>query len=407
MNRRRFLQGVSAAMVASGIESGFGRAEEKRVSANDTVSIGVIGPGSRGQELIRQLLRNSGVRIAAVCDVYEPRFAEVDALVGALVPRHRDYREFLDRKDLDAVVVATPLYLHAQHVTAGLESGRAVYGEKSMGFTAADCESIRRTVAKTGKIFQVGHQYRYAPWFQDAVQRVRDHQIGQVTEVTACWNRNNNWRRPVPDPKDERLINWRLYREYSGGLLTELGSHHIDVANWVFDEQPVEAAGMGSIAVYHDGREVDDNIQVIFGYSAGRRLTFTSMTSNGLMGEQLWIFGTKGSLQLTLQDATFYYETDASHAAPPSVVLKKGLTTGASYRAQGEMPYRGPGTRLETAGEDPTLIACRSFVECVREKKQPVANVQVGYGAAIAAVYGNRSIQSGVREKIPGRDAAS
>ena len=99
---------------------------------------------------------------------------------------------------------------------------------------------------------------------------MRDLQIGQVTEVTACWNRNNNWRRPVPDPKDERLINWRMYREYSGGLLTELGSHHIDVANWVFGEQPQDAAGMGSIAVYHDGREVDDNIQVVFGYSGGK-----------------------------------------------------------------------------------------------------------------------------------------
>ena len=125
------MQGVSAAVAASGIESTFGRAQ-KAMSANDTVSIGVIGPGSRGQELIRELLRNPGVRIAAVCDVYEPRFAEVDALVGSSVPRHHDYRELLDRKDLDSVVVATPLYLHAQHVIAGLESGRAVYGEKSM-----------------------------------------------------------------------------------------------------------------------------------------------------------------------------------------------------------------------------------------------------------------------------------
>ena len=408
MNRRDFLGGASASVLASGMLPLLAQDREKNVSPDDTFSVGVIGPGSRGQELIRQLLRIRGVRIAAVCDIYEPRFAEVDRLAGSPVPRYKDYRHMLERKDLDAIVVATPLYLHAEHVNAALNSGRAVYGEKSMGFTPEDSLSILRTVSETGKIFQVGHQYRYAPWFQDAVQRVRDLQIGKVTQIVAYWNRNADWRRPVPEPKDERLINWRLYREYSGGLLTELGSHHIDVANWVLGEQPIDVIGAGSIAVYHDGREVDDNVQVIFGYSDGRRMTFTSMTSNSLMGEQLWIYGTSGSLQLTLEDATFYYEPRPIHAVNPhSEMMQHGVTTGASFRAQGEMPYRGPGTRLATAsGDDPTLVACRSFVDCVRGKKQPLADVQIGYAAAIAAAYANRSIQSGRKEIIPPAPAA-
>ncbi|HVJ07173.1 MAG TPA: Gfo/Idh/MocA family oxidoreductase [Acidisarcina sp.] len=408
MNRRSFLRGASASVMASGMTPVFAQSLEKSLAPSDTVSVGVIGPGSRGQELMRKLLRTPGVGITAACDIYEPRFAEVDQLVGSAVPRYKDYRQLLERKDLDAIVVATPLYLHAEHVKAALNSGRAVYGEKSMGFTAEDSQSILQTVQQSGKIFQVGHQYRYAAWFQDAVSRARDLQIGRVTQVVAYWNRNNDWRRPVADPKDERLINWRLYKEYSGGLLTELGSHHIDLANWVFGEQPTDVMGTGSIAVYHDGREVDDNVQVVFGYSEGRRLTFTSMTSNSLVGEQIWIYGTNGSLQLTLQDATFYYEPRPVHpVSPQSEVMQHGVTTGASFRAGGEMPYRGKGTPLGSAnGDDPTQLACQSFIECVREKKAPIADVHVGYRAAIAATYANRSIQSGCKETIPPAPAA-
>jgi predicted dehydrogenase len=398
MHRREFLRNATAAVATASLSSALAHA-----NAADKISVGVIGPGSRGQELIRQLLRVPNVEITAIADIYEPRYAAVDQLVGHSVPHHSDYRALLDRKDLDAIVIATPLYLHAQHVTAALNSGRPVYGEKSMGFTPEDCSNIVNTVQKTQQIYQVGHQYRYSPWFQHAVARAREGKLGKVTHMMAYWHRNNDWRRPVPDPKFERLINWRLYREYSGGLLTELGSHHIDIANWIFGEQPTEVMGMGSIATYHDGRELADNVQVVFAYSEGRTLTFSSLTDNSLAGEQLWIYGTEGSLQITLEDATEYYEP--KHAQPVSEhdkVLERGLTTGASYRASNEMPYRGKGQALDvTQTEEPTLTAIRSFIECVRTRSQPIANVHIGYASAISAAYANKAIQSGQREKIP------
>ena len=152
----------------------------------------------------------------------------------------------LERKDLDAVVVATPLSLHAEHVVASLESGRHIYGEKSMGHTIEHCDRIVAAVRRTGKHFQIGHQYRYAPWFQEAMRRIREGEIGRVMHVYGYWHRNSNWRRPVPDPKFERLINWRLYREYSGGLAAELGSHQIDIANWVFGAPPESVIASGA-----------------------------------------------------------------------------------------------------------------------------------------------------------------
>lgn len=396
MNRRELLGGASAAWVAIGLETVAGLAEPART---DELRVGVIGPGSRGQELIRQLLHVTGVRIAAVCDIYEPRFAQVTQLVGSEVPHTKDYRELLDRKDLDAIYIATPLAHHAEHVLAALKTKRPVYGEKAMGFTPEQCAEIYKAASEPGALFQIGHQYRYAPWVRAAVEKIKQGNIGEPTHVYAYWHRNNNWRRPVPSPdpggKLEHLINWRLYRETSGGLVTELGSHHIDIANWIFDAIPERATGMTSIVRYHDGRTVGDNVQAVFSYPGGRRLMFSSITDNAKMGNELWVYGTEGSVAITIEDATFFYEPK-THPKPEvtgAEVVTHGIVTGASYSTKGEMPYRGPGEKLAvTATEDPTLTACRAFIECVRAKRQPVANARVGYGSAIGAAIANRAV---------------
>lgn len=396
MNRRELLGGASAAWLAMGLEGVRGLSE---MPNTDELRVGVIGPGSRGQELIRQLLHVPGVRITAVCDIYEPRFAQVNQLVGGEVPHTADFRELLELKDLDAIFIATPLAHHEEHVLAALNTGRPVYGEKAMGFTPEACAKIYKAATVPGALFQIGHQYRYAPWVRTAVEEIKKGRIGEPTHVYAYWHRNNSWRRPVPSPDPggrlEHLINWRLYRETSGGLVTELGSHHIDIANWVFDAIPERATGMTSIVHFHDGRTVGDNVQAIFSYPGGRRLMFSSLTDNAKLGNELWIYGTEGSVAITIEDATFYYEPKMSPkaAATGAEVVAHGIVTGASYATKGEMPYRGPGEKLPVpVTEDPTLAACRAFIECVRTKQQPWANARVGYGSAISAAIANRAV---------------
>lgn len=383
-------------------------AEDAAGSGGDSpvqpVRIGIIGPGSRGKELLRNMLRVPGVKIQAAADVYEPRFREVDTLCGYAVASHKDYRQLLDRKDLDAIVVATPLSMHAEHVVAALGSGRHVYGEKTLAFTVPQAQQIVHAAQSSKRIFQVGHQYRYAAWIRAAIDRVSKGEIGDVTHVYGYWHRNSDWRRPVPTPSMERLINWRLYNEYSLGLLAELGSHQIDIANWVFGEAPQAALASGSVAVYHDGRENDDNVQAILSYSKGRRFVFSSITDNAKEGDQVWVYGTRGSLNLTLQDADFYYEPKRS--APTVVDAKtqaRGIATGASYRASGEMPYRGPGKKFDVpVVEDPTATACRSFIDCVRTGKQPLSDVLVGLRSALGVIAANKSLKTRAEVKIEG-----
>ncbi len=407
MNRRELLGGISAALVATGISreraSAAEPATEAPAAGQRPVRVGFIGPGSRGQELIRQLLHVPGVEIAAVCDVYEPRFAQVNALVGRPVPSTKDYRALLSRGDLDVIYVASPLAFHAEHVLAALGTGRPVYGEKAMGFTPEQCQAILTAATQPGRLYQVGHQYRYAPWVQEALKRVHSGAIGEPTHVYAYWHRNNSWRRPVPDPSLDRLINWRLYRETSGGLVTELGSHHIDIANWIFGTQPVRVSGSTSIVRYRDGRTVGDNVQAVFNYPGGKRLVFSALTNNAKVGNELWIYGADGSIQITIEDTTMFYEPKGNKPViSGKTVVEHGIVTGASYSTKGEMPYRGPGERLGVvATEDPTLTACRAFIDCVRKRQQPVANAHMGFASGVAAAVANRAVNLEEPQTIP------
>ena len=405
MNRRDFLQAASASAALA--TSSLARAAAPAVKP---LRLGVIGAGSRGQEDLRQFLHVPGVSVAAICDVYPPRYEQVNRLVGASVPATASYTELLARQDLDAILVASPVSLHAEHVIAAVRSGRPVFGEKALGFTVEDNQRIVEEVLRAKVLFQIGHEYRYAPWVRESVRRIHAGDIGKPTHIQASWNRNGNWRRGVPSPdpggKLERLINWRLYRELSGGLGTELGSHHIDLANWVFGEQPESVLGTNSICIYHDGRTVGDNVQMVFNYSGGRRLMFSSITDNAKNGNELWVYGTEGSVQVTIEDATFFYEKKLSNqpsADKPvsKTIVERGVITGASYSTAGEMPYRGPGERVKGSGVDPTLESVRSFVEAVHGEHGIDADVHVGYGSGVACAVAHDAVFAEQRTAIP------
>ncbi|UCD23998.1 MAG: Gfo/Idh/MocA family oxidoreductase [Gemmatimonadota bacterium] len=399
MKRREFVAASATAAGASllGVNATAETLVRRRAAPVEQINVGVIGAGSRGKYMMRLFLRKPEVRITALCDVYEPRFAEAREITGEDTPGYSDYRQMLDSaSDLDAVIVASPLSFHGEHMVASLQSGLHVYGEKAMGFTVDDCNAIVSAVQESGCRFQTGLQYRYAPWYREAIDRIRNGEIGRVTHVYGYWHRNYNWRRPVPDPSLERLINWRLYKEFSGGLLAELGSHQIDVANWIFDEMPTSVIGSGGITFYNDGRETFDNVQAVFTYPSGGTHVFSSIIGNHNVGYQVNIYGTGGSVKLTLEDGAFYYEPARANSAVPQELIERGVNTSATLSTRGDMPYRGPGLPIdipENEAGNPNFLGAASFIDSVRNDTRPVADEQVGWKSAVAVALGNAAIR--------------
>jgi predicted dehydrogenase len=402
IDRRTFVGTAAGALAGALLASGCKEAAKAVVPSGEQVRLGIIGPGSRGQELMRTFLRVPGVRFTALCDVYEPRFAEARQITGEPTPSYHDYRELLAAKDIDAVVVATPLSLHAQQVIAALESGRHVYGEKSMAFTVKECDDIVDAATRTGRFYQVGVQYHYATWYRETLRQIRAGKLGKITQICAYWHRNGDWRRPVPDPHDtklERLINWRMYRESSIGLLAELGSHHIAFANEIIGSAPESVVGSGGIDYWKDGRETHDNVQVAYRYPGGQTLTFSAITTNALEGAQIRVYGTEGSAVLTEGDAMLYSEAKKLKASVVTqVLINHGVMTGASYMP--EMPYRGNGEAVplpKDVEENAVLEACQAFVRSVATNQKPEADEHLGWGEAVAVILGDQAIREGKR----------
>ena len=237
-SRREFLRDFSLAASLASIASiapwskAIASEDFSEIARNGKARLGIIGVGSRGRALLLHLQQVEHATIVAVCDDYPPHYEQAIELTRGTATAFTDYRKMLEMQDLDAVVIATPLDQHAHIAIDAMESGLDVFCEKSMARTLADCRRMVETRQSTGKILQIGHQRLFNPIYLNAIERVRRGEIGKVTQIRAYWHRNNDWRRAVPrdNPELERKINWRMYRESSAGLMTELSSHEIQVA---------------------------------------------------------------------------------------------------------------------------------------------------------------------------------
>lgn len=284
-------------------------AAQRRFSANDTIQVGVIGTGDRGGGLVNLIQNFPNFKVVACCDILPFRLEKAMGRADAGAKAYEDYRRLIDNKDLDAIVIATPLSMHHDMAVDALDSGRHVYCEKTMCYEIKDSiDLVRRVREKPDQVFQVGHQYRFNPLYFKVAQFIREGFLGDITNITIQWNRNADWRRPVPDPKFERIINWRMYREYSGGLTAELNSHQIDFVNWVFDSHPVRVIGFGGIDYWKDGRETFDNVNSTLEYANGMKVNCVCLTANAFEGYQLKFKGSKGTIVMGVDDATFYWE---------------------------------------------------------------------------------------------------
>lgn len=364
--------------MVAGTAMGLQAIGQNRVAPVDTANLGVIGTGDRGLGLIRKLQGFSQFKVTACSDILPFRLEEAVAVAGENCKGYADYRRVLDDKGVDAVIIATPLSMHYEMAAAALDAGKHVYCEKTMVFHENEVFRLIDKVKSSNRIFQVGHQYRSTPLYYHVAEMIRQGYIGDVINVYVQWNRNGDWRRPVPEPQYERIINWRMYREYSGGLTAELHSHQIDFINYVFDSYPQKVIGLGGIDYWKDGRETFDNVNTLFEYPGGMKVNCIALTSNSREGYIMKFRGSKGAIELNI-DKGWIYSEKVTEKELGEVDGVSGATLQLLKEGQG-IPITAP---EEKEGMDNTGHALDAFYRSLVDNTLPYSNVYNGGATAL------------------------
>ncbi len=389
MERRKFIQ--KSGLLSTGVLAGTSGlwAANNSFGANDRINIGVIGTGDRGGGMIPLLNQIEGIHVAACCDILPYRLDAGLSKSEAKTKGYTAYQSLLDNKNIDAVLVSTPFNTHSKIAIDAIDAGKHVYCEKTMAKGLAGIEALVQKVSTSTTVFQTGHQYHSSRLYSHVVELIKNGEIGKVTSFECQWNRNGNWRRPVPEPSLERAINWRMYREYSGGLAAELSSHQIDFVHWVLGENPNKIMGTGGVNYWKDGRETYDNIHLIYEYPSGVKATFRCLTSNSLGDYQIKVYGDKGTILLDYDKAWIYYEK--GHKKELGDV--DGVSGATTYPQM-----QSKGTAIKVSHIDPSKQALIDFRDNIRNNKTPISNVNTGASTAKAvqlsldAMYKNEII---------------
>ena len=399
LERREFLKilGLAGAGVFLATSPWLSAFAQVDATSGEKVRIGVIGPGSRGQFLMNFLLKNPKAEIAALCDVYQPSIDAALKMVPDAAVYH-DYRKLLEDRSIDAVIIATPLDRHYQMVMDSLDAGKAVFCEKAICYELSQCHDVYRKFRSGRNIMFIGQQRLFDPRYIKAMKMVHDGTLGDINAVWAYWNRNNDWRRPIPSEEWDEHINWRLYRKHSKGIMTELACHQLQVGTWAFREIPNKVMGHGAITHWTEKREVFDNVSCVYVFDSGVKMTYDSVLSNKFYGFEEKIMGSKGTIEP--ETGKFYFEQ-----TPPAPAFLQ-LIRDIEMDIFNAVPFAGTSWEPETAStnkgeyllgkapkEDGTSLMLDAFVEAVITGKQPENIVEEAYYASALSLLGHQAIE--------------
>jgi predicted dehydrogenase len=402
IERREFMKQAATATAAIGLASGSARG----LAASDRVRIGIIGPGARGQELMREFLEVPNVEFVVAADVYTRRHEEARKLAPG-IKTVADHRRLLDTKDVDAVIVASPLHCHARHFLDTLAAGKDLYCEKTMTWSIGEAEACVDAAKKSNRIVGIGLQHQSSGNLKDAQQWIKDGLVGKVTHIESWMSRNTprgkgQWVRQIPSDctaanvqwdaflngrarrsfDANQFINWRLFWDFSGGNVTENMVHQIAFLMRALDlPLPTSAYMSGGVFSEKDGREVPDTIAVTLDFPGDLVLTWQSTFSNSRFGIGDRILGSHGTIERLMGS------TD--------------MVTGKSQsglRYYPEKANRADGSSLAGESKDENHYA--NFVECVRSRKEPNAHVEIGYRSAIAGHMANMAYRKKQRVSL-------
>lgn len=390
MKRRTFIKksGIATAGILT-TNSVFGNLSHLKSSSSDSVNIGVIGTGQRGTGLTSIINKIDGLRVVAAADVIPFRLQNGLKKANSNPKGYGNYKALLENKDVDAVIIATSFNTHSKIAIDAIDAGKHIFCEKTL---AKGYHGIQQLINKTKEsktIFQTGHQYHSSRLYTYVFDLIRQGKVGNISAFECQWNRHGNWRRKVPNPSLEKAINWRMYREFSGGLTAELCSHQIDFVNWVLGETPEQVMGVGGIDYWKDGRETYDNVHLTYSYANGVKAKFSCVTSNAKDGYQIKVLGDKGTIIIDTKNAWFYPEGKKN-----KVMGEVDGVSGAT--AQWD---KAKGYNINIEHLDPSKQALLDFKNAIIDNKTPLSNITSGAKTAVCvqmaldAMYDNKIVK--------------
>lgn len=379
----------------------------RRASPNDRVGIGLIGCGGMGRMNLTDFQKNPEVDVVALCDVYQPNLKKAVAAVPGKPQTHGDYRKLLEQGDVDAVIVATPDHWHALPTVEGCDAGKDVYVEKPVSHCIREGRLMVEAARRNHRVVQVGLQQRSGTHFQRAVNMVQQGELGKIHYVQ-CWN--HEWSPPEgmgnpPDGDPPPGLDWdawlgpapkvpfnknrfggtfRWFYDYGGGKLADWGSHLIDVVHWAMRvEGPVSAAASGGKFHLTDNRDTPDTIHVVYEYP-GFLMQYSSLSHNtyGHNGQN----GAKpfGSGYEVIPQMTPNFEPVVG-----SLLRDVDDLTGTSIYYTSLLAEARGTTSLQH------LPHVRNFLDCVKTRKRPNADIADGHLATAACHLGNIAYRTG------------
>ncbi len=376
MKRREFAVKSILATAAIGVPTLAMANLVGKEKVSEAVNIGIIGTGVRGCELIRFINQIENLKVVACCDIIPFRLEEGLRMAEGNAMGYKDYRRLLENSEVDAVLVATPFNSHSKIAIDALDAEKHVYCETTMAKGFYGIRNLVNKVKSSNQIFQVGHQYHSSVFYTHVIDLIKKGTIGKITSFECYWTIKTALKLPVPNPELKRLINWRMYREFSGGLLAEGCSHQLYFVNWVLNTVPDKVVGTGSKDHAKDNGEIYDNIHLQYSYPDGVQAKFIAIIGHGKNNNKIVVKGEKGSLVLEKENGRFYPKGEYEAGAIATNEKENIISTDID--------------RIDSSKQ-----AIIDFKDNITNNQEPVSNVIAGAKTAICVQMGFDAMQEG------------
>lgn len=400
--RRDFLVQAAGTMGAVAIipELTFG---SPRPANAGKLNIGLVGCGRQGRAMLTELAKFENVTIAALCDTDESR-ANSAARRTQGSEAFTSHQAMLDKKkDLDAIIVATPTHLHKQPAVDALSAGKHVYCEMPLAHTAEDAKAIATAAMSAKTVCAVGLEGRSNPVYKLARTFFRSDAVRESITIEAQNHQKTTWRFPAADRNRENEVNWRLDPAVSTGLAGEMGTHQFDVGCWYADQLPTNVRGFGSVRLHADGREIADTILLELAYASGLRMSYSASLCNSYLGKYELFRGSNAAIRLAWTHGWLFKEADAPtqgwevYANRQQFHNDEGITLIADATKLAEQGKLKTGVGLPNPS---VYYPLWDFVNSISAGKPAVADAKVGYAATMIGLLANQAIKSGTEVKI-------